>query len=138
MTCTQQNRPGDSTVASGQSWPRRGSVPGGAAGLQAREGRQTALSGFDSHSLPPVHSSMVTGVGDAKRPFDAVMLRDGHVLARYEGMLGEAEDRLVVLLARSVGEQPLIAAMVHQHAVFVVLVGPEAAHRALRLLVRPS
>jgi hypothetical protein len=32
---------------------RKRSVPGGASGLQIREGPQGGLGGFDSHSLPP-------------------------------------------------------------------------------------
>src|SRR5262249_9699210 len=77
-------------------------------------------------------------VGDAEGALDAVVLGDRHVLAGHEGMLGEAEDRLIVVLARPVGEQPGLAAMMPHQASLGVLVGPEAAYSAFRLVARPG
>jgi hypothetical protein len=52
---------------------------------------------------------------DAKRPLNAIMLCDRHVFSRNEGVRCEPKDRLVILVARPVGEQSLSAAMMHQH-----------------------
>src|SRR5436190_4275305 len=70
---------------------------------------------------------------DPERPGDAVMFRHRHVLADLEGVLVQAKDRLVVLVAHAIGENPAVAMMLQP----AVLVFAEPAHRAGALHLGP-
>src|SRR5436190_13325690 len=73
---------------------------------------------------------------DPERPGDAVMFCHRHVLADLEGVLVQAKDRLVVLVAHAIGENPAVAMML-QPAVLVFGMLPEPAHRAGALHLGP-
>src|SRR5690606_14173511 len=62
---------------------------------------------------------------------------DRDIFARHETLVAQAEADLVVVLPLVVVEVPLAARLAAQPPDLILLSGPEAAHAAIRLVLRP-
>src|SRR5690606_29437409 len=62
---------------------------------------------------------------------------DRDIFARHETLVAQAEADLVVVLALAIVEIPLTARLATQPSDLILLARPEAAHAAIRLVLRP-